>query len=502
MGSSIGPSMCANSGNYNYYSEFSYISLNGFMNENYFSINQQEKNLVHNLELSHAITMNPFTYKKDAFLGLILKSKYDGVGKREPIDLSIALDISGSMFCTEEYETKTRLDLAKEALTKLVSIMDDSNDRMSLITFNEKTQKIFELSNKSEIQNNQLHKLASINAGGGTNLLEAGKAALDNLNLNKESSGNRKRLVFITDAYYEDTSEELFNYIKYNAEELKIPCTIIAISSESNIALADKLSHFPGCNYFTVIKSTDLENYLVNNFNYIFFPVAYELKMKIKSDNAKIIKCIGDQNTILDEFDKNKNQNAVIENKVEFDFGTSFSSDMLFLKDKAYSKGGYILLKISPDDINKNEDIKFDLCLEYVSDDNNFKSCQTYSYTIKNEEKNINEFYKDNNIKRAISIYYFVNALNWLVLSEKEKKKNKNEKPQTPNRITKEEDMKMLETRQVIQNNLENNFGNEPDIEENRKLLNNYLNLLNKRYQGFRAVVITFYNLQAAPPAF
>ena len=493
MMSSFGPNMSANSANYNYYSDFSYVTFNGFINENYFSINQQEKTLVHNLELS---------YKKDAFLGLILKSKYDGVGKREPIDLSIALDISGSMFCTEEYETKTRLDLAKEALTKLVSIMDDSNDRMSLITFNEKTQKIFELSNKSEIQNNQLHKLTSIKAGGGTNLLEAGKAALDNLNLNKESSGNRKRLVFITDAYYEDTSEELFNYIKYNAEELKIPCTIIAISSESNVALADKLSHFPGCNYFTVIKSTDLENYLVNNFNYIFFPIAYELKMKIKSDNAKIIKCIGDQNTILDEFDKNKNQNAVIENKVEFDFGTSFSSDMLFLKDKAYSKGGYILLKISPDDINKNEDIKFDLCLEYVSDDNNFKSCQTYSYTIKNEEKNINEFYKDNNIKRAISIYYFVNALNWLVLSEKEKKKNKNEKPQTPNRITKEEDMKMLETRQVIQNNLENNFGNEPDIEENRKLLSNYLNLLNKRYQGFRAVVITFYNLQAAPPAF
>jgi len=271
MGSSIGPSMCANSGNYNYYSEFSYISLNGFMNENYFSINQQEKTLVHNLELSHAITMNPFTYKKDAFLGLILKSKYDGVGKREPIDLSIALDISGSMFCTEEYETKTRLDLAKEALTKLVSIMDDSNDRMSLITFNEKTQKIFELSNKSEIQNNQLHKLTSIKAGGGTNLLEAGKAALDNLNLNKESSGKRKRLVFITDAYYEDTSEELFNLIKHYAEELKVPCTIIAISSESNTILADKLCHFPGCNYFTVVKSSDLENYLVQNFQFIFF---------------------------------------------------------------------------------------------------------------------------------------------------------------------------------------------------------------------------------------
>ena len=79
MGSSIGPSMCANSGNYNYYSEFAYISLNGFMNENYFSIYSPEKNLVQNLEISHAITTNPFTYKKDAFLGLMLKSKYDGI---------------------------------------------------------------------------------------------------------------------------------------------------------------------------------------------------------------------------------------------------------------------------------------------------------------------------------------------------------------------------------------------------------------------------------------
>ena len=60
----------------------------------------QEKNLVHNLKISHAITIDRFTYKKDSFFGLILKSKYDGIGKREPIDLSIALDISGSMFCT------------------------------------------------------------------------------------------------------------------------------------------------------------------------------------------------------------------------------------------------------------------------------------------------------------------------------------------------------------------------------------------------------------------
>ena len=68
--------------------------------------------------------------------------------------------------------------------------------------------------------------------------------------------------------------------------------------------------------------------------------------------------------------------------------------------------------------------------------------------------------------------------------------------------INKEKDLKMLETRQVIQNYIENNLCNEPDTDENYKIKNNYLQLLNKRYQGFRNIVIVFYNLQAAPPAF
>ena len=79
MEMTLGPNVSANSANYNYYSEFSFISFSGFINENYFSVESQEKNLVQNIEISHGITSNPFTYKKDAFLGLMLKSKYDGL---------------------------------------------------------------------------------------------------------------------------------------------------------------------------------------------------------------------------------------------------------------------------------------------------------------------------------------------------------------------------------------------------------------------------------------
>ena len=494
MGNSSGPNVSANSANYNYYSEFSFISFSGFINENYFSVQSPEKNLVQNLEISHGISPNPFTYKKDAFLGLLLKSKYDGIGKREPIDLSIALDISGSMFCTDDNETKTRLDLAKEALTKLVSTLDEKNDRLSLITFNHKTEKIFGLLNKSQIEENELNKLENIKAGGGTNLMDAAISAMDNLDLN-ENNNKKKRIILITDAYYDDTSEELFNLIKLNAQDLKVPCTVMAISSESNIALADKLCHFDGCNYFTIAKSSDLEYYLVQNFDYFFFPIAYQTKLTIISEKVRIIKCIGGENDVLDELTNHENKRG--ENKIEFNLGTSFSSKMIEL-DKNYSKGGLILLKLSPEDlynINQNEEIKLYFSLEYIQTENNLKSCQNYSYIIKPEEKNNKEFYKDNNIKKGISIYYFVNALNYLVESEKEKKNDKNKN-------NKERDMKMLETRQVIEDYLKNNFGNEPDNEENKRILNNYLNLVKKRYEGFKLFVVKFYNLDAAPPAF
>ena len=62
MGQSAGPSMSANSANYNYYSDFSFISFSGFVNENYFSVQSPEKYLVQNLEISHGITTNPYRY--------------------------------------------------------------------------------------------------------------------------------------------------------------------------------------------------------------------------------------------------------------------------------------------------------------------------------------------------------------------------------------------------------------------------------------------------------
>ena len=186
MECSFGGNMYASSGNYNYFSGWAKVSFDGFINENYFLINSKENNLIQNIEISHAITKSPITYQTDAFISLILKSKYDGIGNRKPIDMSIALDVSGSMSSIDGNDKKSRITLAKESLKKLVSIMDPINDKMSLVTFNHNSQKIFDMLNKNEIETKFLNDIDSIKENGGTDLVRALRAAMNNINMEKK----------------------------------------------------------------------------------------------------------------------------------------------------------------------------------------------------------------------------------------------------------------------------------------------------------------------------
>ena len=158
--------------NINYFSGYAKVSFDGFINENNFELNPREKNLVENLEIYHGIAKNPLSFNKDIFLGFLVKSKYDGIGNRKPIDLSIALDVSGSMSSIDNSSIgKSRLTLAKEGLKKLVSILDEKNDRVSLLTFNHEIQKLFTLINKKDIETKFLNDIDAIKANGGTDLL-------------------------------------------------------------------------------------------------------------------------------------------------------------------------------------------------------------------------------------------------------------------------------------------------------------------------------------------
>ena len=148
--------------------------------------------------------------------------------------------------------------------------------------------------------------------------------------------------------------------------------------------------------------------------------------------------------------------------------------------------------------MNKNEDLKFNFTLDYISFDGD-KSSQNYSYVIENkkEEKVNTNYFKDNNIEKGLSIYYFCSILNYIV--EIENKGNYEIIKDKIDESKKQKDIKLLETRQAVSDYLNNHFILEPNIEETKKNLSNYLNLIEKRYIGFKDIIFRFYKIDFRP---
>jgi hypothetical protein len=481
----MGNSMSAQSSSVNYFSGFAKVSFDGFINENKFELNPKEKNLVENLEIYHGVAKNPLNYKKDIFLGFLVKSKYDGIGGRKPIDLSIALDVSGSMSSIDDSKIgKSRLTLAKEGLKKLISILDERNDRVSLLTFNHEIQKLFTLNFKKDIETKFLNDIDAIKANGGTDLFASIEAAIENFS--KETNDNKlRRILCITDAYYSDYNNELYNLIKNCVEEKNISITFMAIGSDSNLSLADKLCDFKGCNYFTIAKTEELENYLTVNFKNIFFPVAHNTKIRVSCENydVKINKCIGGSEP---DIKTNANKESY------FNIGSYFPSEIITLKeneeDKAYVEGNIVLLKI---ETNSNNNLKFEFNLEYETFDGK-KSSQNYEYEIQSDKLNVN-YFSNRNIQKGISIYYFTEVLN--VFVEKYNKLNNYNSNLKDNEEEKKKEIEFIENAQSVRDYLKKNFVFNKNDEESEKNFKKYLELITERYQKYNENFCNFYKI-------
>ena len=468
--------MSANSQNMNYYSGFAKVSFDGFINENLFELNPRENNLIENLEIYHGVAKNPLNYQKEAFLGFLVKSKYDGVGARKPIDISIALDVSGSMSHIDSDKIgKSRLTLAKEGLKKLVSILDEKNDRISLLTFNHSVQKLFTLIHKKEIESKFLSDIDAIEADGGTDLLGLIKSAMENFSIENNDSNKVRRILCITDAYYDDDSNNLYNLMKKCVEEKNISITFMTIGSDSNLSLADKLCEFKGCNYFSITKTEELENFLVTNFKNIFFPVVHKAKLHVvcKKNNINIAKCIGYSGP---EININANNESI------FNIGTCFPSEIIILKEDDKDMK---LQSLS------NEKMNFEFHFEYETIDGK-KSSQNYEYEITQEQLNL-DYFSNKNIQKAISIFYFTEVLNTFV--EKFNQLDNYDEDDGGDEMKKNKEIQFIENAQSVRDYLEKNFVFNKNDYESKKNLVRYKELITKRYQTYKEDFCRTYKL-------
>ena len=383
---------CQTGGAINSFSDIM-IPYEGLINENYFKLISRETELINNLEYFTGRSKNPYNKKYENFIGLLLKSKYDGVKQEDqtnikigPMDYAIALDISGSMMSALEVNDKNgipRIELAKKALLTMIDNLKDGN-QMSITTFNHESHLIIPLSPKSEILMLK-EKIKNINPNGGTNLTNALKGAYETL---KKSKKKFKRVIIITDGW---VNEPDFMNTAINVTNNGVGISVIAIDKSSNSKLFEQFSKLGGCNYFIATKDEDLEKYLIHQFTYLTFIASYNIKLNFESDDCEIIKAIGTNS------DDNKNINNLC------NIPSCFPSDLKFIGDEVYQEGGLILLKIKLKNENIGNKIKINLKLEYTdNDDKNYIQNYPIEYEI-----NEGEYYSNNYLKKGIALYYY-----------------------------------------------------------------------------------------------
>lgn len=241
----------------------------------------------------------------DIIYGCVLKSKLDGIGNKYcPLDLLIALDISGSMSMSVS-DNHSRLSLSIKAIKEVYLRLSD-NDRIGLLVFDDNASTIFDITFKKDLIEENLYQLLDkIKTAGGTKIsscIKLTKEMYDKL----EISNRNRRLLLVTDMNDAGSDKDLINGILKLSEFDKIQTTVVGIGDSIDILLAEKVAKAEGFNYITATNYDEIESNLIKKINMLFYPIAKNIVLSIDSGDVSVTKVYGTNfdNKIL-ELEKN-----------------------------------------------------------------------------------------------------------------------------------------------------------------------------------------------------
>jgi len=427
-------------------SDFSYnqvpsattITYGGIFNSTYFKLNSKEEKKSVGMEISLASVINPISKENEVWLGTLLKSKYDGQKINKLIDLSIAIDISGSM-------SGSRINMAKKSLIQLIQKLND-DDNIAISKFNNNSQPIFKYQKVSELKKTDYaSEIEKLHANGGTDILKAFEGAYNLMTNNNGNQNQVRRMIIITDM--EDrVDEQLTKFCEKIAKE-GIYVTILGISNEFRTDLAELTSNIKGANYVVIKESKDIIKYLVEDFEYLCFQDASELSFEVITPYIRIERIVGSGKESVEQMyekgawnlEQHKFYSDDFKQKIFFLLLYSKRKDMVLPKpfifilceflvpgvkkeitkllssfpsqlkvlgeNKIYVEGGMVLLRLDKSSIRNENIMKFEL--NYQDEIENKKESVELEYSFKKELIEKPNYFSDTKIETALSLFYF-----------------------------------------------------------------------------------------------
>ncbi len=218
---------------------------------------------------------NPQT--KEALLEIGYTAKGDGI--EMPGNYSFILDKSGSM------AGYYRIEMLKKSLIALVNKLNPG-DYVSVYAFDDKMELIFPHQKLGSKKQELIQAIEKIEAGGGTDMLEAMKAGYEAV-MSRYSEKQNNRVILLSDGYDSNQPEVLEAAQKPFND--KISCTSVGVGEDYNYPLLKLLAEKGRGVVHHVADSAAFREVFLKKVLNELKPVAYDVRLEVSYN--PVLKC-------------------------------------------------------------------------------------------------------------------------------------------------------------------------------------------------------------------
>jgi Ca-activated chloride channel family protein len=252
---------------------------------------------------------NPIKQANEHLFVIGVTGSADGQNRRPKTDVILVIDRSGSMSSglsdvyagrptsrAAQDPVKTKMSLTISAAKDIFDLMDE-DECIGIVAFDNALTIVETLKRKASIDRERLFpELDNVTARGGTNM-EIGLAKAIEMMKEDPNPERNKRILFLTDACPNAGTGE--HGLREMAERAFVASngtlcvTYIGIGLSFNAEVSLELSRVRGTTITSVNTPEELREVLVEDFNYLVSPVAYNVKFNIECDGAAIDRVYG-----------------------------------------------------------------------------------------------------------------------------------------------------------------------------------------------------------------
>jgi Ca-activated chloride channel family protein len=195
--------------------------------------------------------------------------------RREPLNLAVVVDRSGSM----EGE---KIDAVKRALSRLIDQLDE-RDRLALVIFDDQTNVILESTMVTDREVIRA-RLSDIWARGATDMAAGLRAGFAQVQAHAGTPGVTDRVMIFTDAQTNtgETGTETFIGLASENAARGIGLSLFGVGLDLNQSLVLAITKLRGGNYYYLADAERIATVFDEDFDYLVTPLAYDLRLRLE----------------------------------------------------------------------------------------------------------------------------------------------------------------------------------------------------------------------------